>query len=282
MAPFTELVHRRTGDFAPDLTPLVRSRLHAIDGRVVTVDRESEQEEPPSQSREEKRKNWYVNREYVLTFLDDVPKDNRIVRGAWWKPGQKFVRPQVSVEEEAAKSLGIDLGMVVDLNIQGTILQAEVSSIRKVEWGNFSTNFYLIMSPGSLDGAPMTYVATVRVAPRDEAAVQSAVVAAFPNVTAINIGEVLSSFARVLDRLSLAIRAVAVFCLLAGALVMAAALAATRYRRLYDAVILKRLARPAGCSPGPLRPNMRCWVAWRVRSASSSRVRFRGRSYGIS
>lgn len=106
MAPFTELVHRRTGDFAPDLTPLVRSRLHAIDGRVVTVDRESEQEEPPSQSREEKRKNWYVNREYVLTFLDDVPKDNRIVRGAWWKPGQKFVRPQVSVEEEAAKASG--------------------------------------------------------------------------------------------------------------------------------------------------------------------------------
>lgn len=246
VAPFTELVHRRTGDFAPDLTPLVRSRLHAIDGRVVTVDRESEQEEPPSQSREEKRKNWYVNREYVLTFLDDVPKDNRIVRGTWWKPGQKFVRPQVSVEEEAAKSLGIDIGTVVDLNIQGTILQAEVSSIRKVEWGNFSTNFYLIMSPGSLDGAPMTYVATVRVAPRDEATFQSAVVAAFPNVTAINIGEVLSSFARVLDRLSLAIRAVAVFCLLAGALVMAAALAATRYRRLYEAVILKALGATRG------------------------------------
>lgn len=246
VAPFAELVHRRTGDFSPDLTPLVRSRLHAIDGRVVTMDRESEQDEPPNQSREEKRKNWYLNREYVLTFLDDVPKDNRILRGEWWKPGQKFVRPQVSVEEEAAKSLGIDIGMVVDLNIQGTILQAEVSSIRKVEWGNFSTNFYLIMSPGSLDGAPMTYVATVRVAPQDEAAFQSAVVTAFPNVTAINIGEVLSSFARVLDRLSLAIRAVAVFCLLAGALVMAAALAATRYRRLYEAVILKALGATRG------------------------------------
>lgn len=245
-AAFAELVHRRTGDVAPDLTPLVRSRFHAIDGRVVTLDRESEQEEAPNQSREEKRKNWYVNREYVLTFLDELPKENRIVRGAWWRPGQKLVRPQVSVEEEAAKSLGIDVGMLVDLNIQGTIIQAEVSSIRKVEWGNFSTNFYLIMSPGSLDGAPMTYVATVHVAPRDEAAFQSAVVAAFPNVTAINIGEVLGSFARVLDRLSLAIRAVAVFCLLAGALVMAAALAATRYRRLYEAVILKALGATRG------------------------------------
>ena len=87
----------------------------------------------------------------------------------------------------------------------------------------------------------MTYVATTHVSPQDEVALQSAVVAAFPNVTAINIGEVLSAFARVLDRLSLAIRAVALFCLFAGALVMAAALAATRYRRLYEAVILKAL-----------------------------------------
>ncbi|HQX23195.1 MAG TPA: FtsX-like permease family protein, partial [Nitrospira sp.] len=154
---------------------------------------------------------------------------------------QVFPRAQVSIEEEAAKSLGIDVGTTLDLNIQGTIMRAEVSSIRKVEWGNFSTNFYMIFSPGALDGAPMTYVATVRVSPQDEVALQSAVVAAFPNVTAINIGEVLSSFARVLDRLSLAIRAVALFCLLAGALVMAAALAATRYRRLYEAVILKAL-----------------------------------------
>ena len=243
---FSKLVHQRTGDFAPDLTPLVRSRIHAINGRLVADEREAQQDEPPAQSKEEKRKSWYVTREYVLTFLDQVPKDNKIVKGAWWKPGQVFSKPQVSVEEEAAKSLDLDVGSLLDLNIQGTILQAEVSSIRKVEWGNFSTNFYMIFSPGSLDAAPMTYVATVRVAPRDEVAFQSAVVAAFPNVTAINIGEVLNSFARVLDRLSLAIRGVALFCLLAGALVMAAALAATRYRRLYEAVILKALGATRG------------------------------------
>lgn len=243
---FGELVHRRTGDVAPELTPLVRSRIHAINGRLVTDERDPQQDEPTAQSKEEKRKSWYVTREYVLTFLDQLPKDNTIVKGAWWQPGQVFSKAQVSVEEEAAKSLDLDIGSRLDLNIQGTILQAEVSSIRKVEWGNFSTNFYMIFSPGSLDAAPMTYVATVRVAPQDEVAFQSAVVAAFPNVTAINIGEVLSSFARVLDRLSLAIRGVALFCLMAGALVMAAALAATRYRRLYEAVILKALGATRG------------------------------------
>jgi putative ABC transport system permease protein len=236
---FLRFVHQRTGNLTTELTPLVRSRLLAINGR--KVEGEAEQEEEPDQTREEKRKNWYASREYVLTFLEQLPKDNTIVKGAWWKSGQVFTRPQVSVEEDAAKGLGIDLGTVVELNVQGVAVQAEVSSIRKVEWGNFSTNFYMIFSPGSLEGAPMTYVATAHVAPDDEVALQSAVVAAFPNVTAINIGEVLSAFARVLDRLSLAIRTVALFCLIAGALVMAAALAATRYRRLYEAVILKAL-----------------------------------------
>ena len=236
---FTDLIHRRTGDIATELTPLVRARLLSVNGRKVQVAPEAE--ERPEQNREEKRKSWYASRDYVLTFLDRLPKDNVIVKGVWWKPEQKFARPQVSMEEEAAKGLDVDVGSVIELNIQGVPIEAEVSSIRKVEWGNFSTNFYMIFSPGSLDGAPMTYVATAHVAPDDEVALQSAVVAAFPNVTAINIGEVLSAFARVLDRLSLAIRTVALFCLVAGALVMAAALAATRYRRLYEAVILKAL-----------------------------------------
>jgi putative ABC transport system permease protein len=236
---FMDLIHRRTGDIATELTPLVRARLLSVNGRKVQVAPEAE--ERPEQNREKKRKSWYASRDYVLTFLDRLPKDNTIVKGAWWKPEQQFARPQVSMEEEAAKGLDVDVGSVIELNIQGVPIEAEVSSIRKVEWGNFSTNFYMIFSPGSLDGAPMTYVATTRVAPDEEVALQSAVVAAFPNVTAINIGEVLNAFARVLDRLSLAIRTVALFCLIAGALVMAAALAATRYRRLYEAVILKAL-----------------------------------------
>jgi putative ABC transport system permease protein len=65
-------------------------------------------------------------------------------------------------------------------------------------------------------------------------------------VTAINIGDVLDSFARVLDRLALAIRAVALFCIVSGGLVMASALAATRYRRLYESVILKAVGATRG------------------------------------
>lgn len=243
---FVSLVDRQTGRARPELTPLVRSRLHAIDGHLITAEEGVEKDDKRREGKEERGKQWYLAREYVLTFLEQLPKDNQLVKGEWWKPGQVFSTPQVSVEEEAATHLGLAIGSIVDFDIQGATVSAKVSSIRKVEWGNFSTNFYMILSPGALEGAPFTYVATVRVSPQEEVPLQQAVVASFPNVSAIHIGDVLEGFARVLDRLSLAIRAVALFCVVAGGLVMAAALAATRYRRLYESVILKALGATRG------------------------------------
>ena len=242
-AGMVALLRQQSSDPNPRLTPLVRSRLSAVKGERVKVEATSEEEEQKVKAvqKEERRKKWYLTREYVLTFLQDLPKDNTIVQGEWWKPGQVFTKPLISIEEDAAKQLGLTVGDRIELDIQGVPIAGEIGSIRQVEWGNFSTNFYMIFSPGALDGAPHTYVATARVAPSEETALQQAVVASFPNVTAINMSDVLASFARVLDRLSLAIRAVALFCVLSGGLVMAAALAATRYRRLYESVILKAL-----------------------------------------
>jgi putative ABC transport system permease protein len=236
---FATLIAERTGGRTPEMTPLVRSRLHAVNGVAVKVDEERDQDERRDESKEERRKQWYLSREYVLTFLDELPKGNEIVSGTWWEPGQRLATPRVSIEEEAARSLGVEVGSHLELDIQGATIRAEVSSIRKVDWGNFSTNFYLILSPGALDGAPVTYVATIHVDPDQEVSLQQAVVAAFPNVSAIHVGDVLRNFATVLDRLAVAIRAVALFCVVTGGLVMAAALAATRYRRLYESVILK-------------------------------------------
>ena len=237
---FVRLVARQAG-FKPELTPLVRSRLYAVDGQTVKIEEEPEQDEKGEESKEERRRQWYLSREYVLTFLDQLPKGNEIVQGRWWKSGQAFTKPLVSVEEEAAKALGLNIGSTVEFDIQGATVAAEVFNIRKVDWGNFSTNFYMIVSPGSLDGAPLTYVGTIHVPPQQEVPLQQAVVATFPNISAIHVGDVLDNFGRVLDRLSLAIRAIALFCLVAGGVVMAAALAATRYRRLYESVILKAL-----------------------------------------
>ena len=243
---FATLIAERTGGRRPEMTPLVRSRLHALNGEEVKVEEERDQDERRDETKEERRKQWYLSREYVLTFLDELPKGNEIVSGAWWQPGQRLATPQVSIEEEAARSLGLEIGSHIEMDIQGATIRAEVSGIRKVDWGNFSTNFYMIVSPGALDGAPVTYVATIHVDPEQEVSLQQAVVAAFPNVSAIHVGDVLRNFASVLDRLSLAIRAVALVCVITGGLVMAAALAATRYRRLYESIILKAVGATRG------------------------------------
>lgn len=238
---FAALIRDQTGGRLPELTPLVRSRLHAVDGRIVKIEDDHEPEERRDEDKEERRKQWYLSREYVLTYMDELPKGNEIVHGRWWTSDRSPTTPTVSVEEEAAKALGVTIGSTLEFDIQGTTVAAQVSSVRKVDWGNFSTNFYMIFSPGLLEGAPHTYVGTIHVPSSQELPIQQAVVAAFPNVSAIHVGDVLENFGRVLDRLALAIRAVALFCLIAGGAVMASALAATRYQRLYESVILKSL-----------------------------------------
>ncbi len=240
---FVTLIREETGGTPAQTTPLVRSRLHALDDRLVAPDASREQRES---SGPDGRKRWYYTREYVLTFVNDLPKDNVIVEGRWWDPGEKPEMPWVSVEEEAARNLGVGLGSTIEFDVQGAIVAARVSSLRRVDWGNLSTNFFMILSPGALEGAPYTFVATVRVPREEEVPLQQAVVEAFPNVTAINIGEVLDTFAGILDRLVLAVRAIALFCVLAGVFVMAAALAATRYRRLYESVVLKAVGATRG------------------------------------
>jgi len=210
------------------LTPLVRSRLWALNGQQVR-----------RESYEDREHGWYFTREYVLTFLNELPKGNTITKGQWWDSGGSSGLPRVSIEEEAARRLGIDLGSTVEFDIQGAKVSGRIDSIRKVDWGNMSTNFYFIFEPGSLEGAPMTYVATMRVDPQEEVSLQRATVAAFPNVSAINIRAVLDSVAQVVDRISLVIRFMAALSILAGAVVLAGALAATRFRRIYEAMVFK-------------------------------------------
>src|SRR5207245_9684149 len=97
----------------------------------------------------------------------------------------------VAVEEASALFLGLAVGRSNAFDVQGVRLEARVTSLRQVDWQSLTTNFFVILSPGTLDGAPTSYVATARVAPNAEAAVQDAVVQALPNVAAIRLRHVL-------------------------------------------------------------------------------------------
>ena len=233
--PFRDLVTAEDGGLPPELTPVVRSRLAAVNGTLVAPDAGRRRDDV-----------WYLTREYVLTWATEPPRHNTIVGGRWWTDEEAAREAFISVEEEIARQLGITLGGTLTFDIQGVPVTGRVKNLRRVDWESLDSNFFVIFSPGALDGAPMTYIATARVPRGREDRVQAAVVAAFPNVTAIPVREVLERVASVLDQIALAIRVVAGWSVVSGLVVMAGALSITRYQRLYDSVILKALGATRG------------------------------------
>jgi putative ABC transport system permease protein len=233
-----EVVSAATGGTPPELTPVVRARLAAIDGRPVTramIDARGKQEG-----------SFYLTREYVLTAMAEPPRGNTITRGRWWTAAEAAARPRISVEQEAATALGVKPGSTLAFDVQGVRVEADVLSVRKVDWQSLTTNFFVIFSPGALDGAPTSYVATARVPAASEPGLQDAVVAALPNVTAIPVRDILERVSGILGRIALAVRLIALFSIGAGLLVMAATLTASRYQRLYESVILRMLGASRG------------------------------------
>ncbi len=244
-APFRQIVEQHIPASDYDLVPVVRSRLTAIDGQTINPE-----------DHKGKRNGWYFTREYVVTTFQSLPKDNFLTQGQWWdntslhnpldkSPALNHV-PLVSVEEDAAKHLGLSLESTLTLNIQGVPFTTKVSSLRSVDWGSFSMNFFMIVEPGSLDGAPITYIATARVPKTVGTPLQQAIVAAMPNVTAIHVGDVLDNIAKIFRQLAMGIQALAVLCLITGAMVMITAISINRYRRVHELAILKALGGSRG------------------------------------
>ena len=231
---FRQTIRAVPGASPPELVPVVRARLHAINGEPIERARWAGRPEA-----------WRVTREYVLTFAADPPAGTVMTRGRWWTPGDGG-RAWISVEGETARALGVDLGGTLTFDIQGVHVSAEVLSLRKVDWQTLGANFFVIFSPGPLDGAPLAYLGTARVPPGADGAVQERVGAAFPNVTAIPVRDVIQRVTGVLDRIAVAIRLIAFFVLGAGLTVMAEALVQSRAQRLYESVLLRTLGATRG------------------------------------
>lgn len=228
---FTKVVQKIAPDAKLELTPLVRSRLHSID------DRKIENWQYKNKPQEE----WFITREFVLTYMEkEPPKDNNLVEGRWWNKEEALLS-QVSLEEDAARRLGAKLGSQLTVDIQGIPITAEVTSIRKVSWRNIRTNFYMIFSPGALAKAPVTYVGTVSLDPKKEMALQTAVVDALPNITALSTRDIVDTVESVVNKLLTLVDFMSAFAIVSGLFILSGAIASTKFRRLKESAILKTL-----------------------------------------
>jgi len=233
---FHKLLKAQPGvDNAPEPVAMARARMIKIDG--LTKERYAPGE----------RAEWYFNSQFSLTLAEKVPEGNEVISGRWWTPADYSGKALASVDQEAAEELRLKVGSVLDIEIEGGVpLQAQVFSVRKstdVRAGNFAS---FIFSPGSLDGAPVRYIAQARVQPGAFATVQRELVAKYPAITVINLNDVLETVTSVLDRIGLVIRFVAGFSVAAGLIILASSIAATKFRRTREAVLFKTLGATRG------------------------------------
>ena len=158
-------------------------------------------------------------------------------RARWWSESDR-ARPLLSVEEGIAKTLGIKLGDKLTYEIAGVRLEGEVASLRKVEWDSFRVNFFVVTPPGVLEAYPASYVTSFHLA-ADRSALMDQLVKRFPNFLVIDVAAVLGQVQRIMDQVVKAVEFVFLFGLLAGLVVLFAAISATHDERVFDAAIMR-------------------------------------------
>lgn len=211
-------------------SPNIRGRIVAVNGG------------DPEAALIDQDEKWLLNNDRGLTFTDTLPENSNILEGAWWDKDYPVTKPSLSVVEDVRDAFDVHVGDTISVNVLGRVIEAEIVNVRSVNWMNYTINFALTFAPGSgLNDAPFNYLATVRVPPEHEAALQRALASDFPNVTIVRLRTVLEELAQIMGKVGIAVRLSAALALITGVLVLAGAIAATREQRIRNAVIMKVL-----------------------------------------
>ncbi|MCY7353997.1 MAG: FtsX-like permease family protein [Lysobacter sp.] len=218
------------GIAAPTLYPMIRGRLIERNGKPVTSANYA------ADDREGQRR---AEREFNLSVAATLRDDNRVTSGKFW-PTNKLATPEISVEEDFAKSLGWKLGDNIAFDIAGQRFQATITSTRSVDWESFRPNFFVVASPGALEGYPASYITAVSVTPQ-QSRFTADLVRAFPNVSVIDVDAVLKQVRSTADQVSTVVEAVFYFSLAAGVLVLLAAVSASQDERLLEGGVMRVL-----------------------------------------
>lgn len=192
---------------------------------------------------------WELQREYRSTYREQLASTEKITAGRWvnridYGPGD--IVP-ISLDLEIAHDLGVGLGDKLVFDVQGVAITTEIASLRQIDWKRFQTNFFVVFPAGVLEKAPGFEVLVSRASsPAESARLQNAVVAKFPNVSAIDLAAVIQTVDSVLGKVALAIRLISLFTIVTGLIVVASAIWSGRYQRVEESVLLRTLGASRG------------------------------------
>jgi putative ABC transport system permease protein len=182
-------------------------------------------------------------REYTITYRSAIEGNETIIGGRFWDAAPSR-NPEVSIEESIHERFHINVGDAVRFDVLGQPITARVTSVRHVNWRDSRAGgFMFVFRPGVLDKAPHAYIAPVRgpASAGARARLQRDLVAAYPNVSVIDVREVIETARRVIGNVALGISVVGGLVLFTGVLILIGAVAMTKFRRVYEAAILKTL-----------------------------------------
>jgi putative ABC transport system permease protein len=221
---------------APRLIPVMRARVTGVRGKATNLE-----------SFEDVRRQG-LGREYTITYRDHLEANEKVVDGAFWigQPSLPENAPlaEVSIEKGLHERSRIGVGDTIRFDVVGRIIEARVSSVREVQWEDArSGGFMFVFRPGPLARAPQTWIGILKGPedPSERGRFQRDLVAQFPNVSAIDLREILATVKTAVENLTLAISIVGGIALLSGVLILAGAVAMTKFQRVYEAAILRTL-----------------------------------------
>ena len=205
-----------------DWFPMIRGRLVAVNGKGMAPDDYADE-----------RAKRMIDREFNLSNSATQPEHNQVIAGRWTDEEAGAI----SIEESIATTLNLKLGDTLRFDIGGMLVDSRITSLRKVDWGSMRANFYAMYPVARLTGVPATYMTAFK-APLTKG-FDNALVRAFPNITGVDVSATLVQIQHVLDQVIRAVEFLFGFTLLAGLVVLFAAISATREERAREFAIMR-------------------------------------------
>jgi putative ABC transport system permease protein len=173
-----------------------------------------------------------------VTWSTDLPADNLITGGEWW--GESAAPGFVSIEDDYAGWLGIEIGDTLEFEINNQTITAQVSSFRSVRWDNMQPNFFIIFSPGTIDHLGATFISTALMESEQKILLND-LVRMFPTVVVVEIDALIEQIQTIIAQVTSAIELISVLVLISGALVLLSCVNATLDERFHENAILRTL-----------------------------------------
>jgi putative ABC transport system permease protein len=206
--------------------PMVRGRLVSKNGKALN-----------SAQWADDRAKRLAEREFNLSWAEQMQSDNKLLSGRWWTP-QEHGKPYISIEQDLAKTLGIRLGDTLTFDVAGSPLTLTVTSLRKVDWDTMRANFFAVTPPGVLDHYSASYISSFHLPLGSDKSLNQ-LIRDYPNFTVIDIEALMQQVRGIMQKMSSTIQYVFAFSLIAGVAVLYAALVATREERVAEATLLR-------------------------------------------